>query len=163
MFSLEKLSFKTKVIIVSVIVIIVSLGLVHIRNTYPITVVKIDDWVFITSNDEGKWYYKANLVNINDQNHNIKVWIKIIYTDIGKQKIIKMRNEGKYKDINRSLSLVLIDYQKMNYHEERFIYYNNSGDILGSDELSVTNHEVMPKSVGDKLLSKILEDYNIKR
>ena len=51
----------------------------------------------------------------------------------------------------------------MNYHEERVVYYNNSGDILGSDELSVKSREFIPKSVGDKLLIKILEDYNIKR
>ena len=163
MFGLEKLTFKTKVIIVSVIVIIVSLGIVYIRNTHPITVVKIDDWVFITSNDEGNWYYKANLVNIDDHNHIITVWIKIVYTDIGKQDFIKTHKEDKYKDIYRSLSLVLIDYQKMNYHEERVVYYTKSGDILGSDELSVKRREFIPKSVGDKLLIKILEDYNIKR
>ena len=163
MFGLEKLTFKTKVIIVSVIVIIISLGIVYIRNTHPITVVKIDDWVFITSNDEGNWYYKANLVNIDDQNHIITVWIKIVYTDIGKQDFIKTHKEDKYKDIYRSLSLVLINYQKMNYQEERVVYYTKSGDILGSDELSVKRLEFIPKSVGDKLLIKILEDYNIKR
>jgi hypothetical protein len=163
MFGLEKLMFKTKVIIVSVIVVIVSLGIVYIRNTHPITVVKIDDWVFITGNDEGNWYYKANLVNIDDHNHIITVWVKIVYTDMGKQKFIKTHNENKYKDIYRSLSLVLIDYQKMNYHEKKVIYYNNSGDILGSDELSVKSSKFLPKSVGDKLLIKILEDYNIKR
>lgn len=163
MFGLEKLTFKTKAIIVSVIVIIISLGIVHIRNTHPITVVKIDDWVFIIRNDEGNWYYKANLVNIDDHNHVIIVWIKIVYTDIGKQDFIKTHKEDKYKDIYRSLSLVLIDYQKMNYHEKKVIYYNNSGDILGSDEFSVKHREFLPKSVGDKLLIKILEDYNIKR
>ena len=163
MFSLNKLTFKVKVIIVSVVVVIISLGIVYIRNTHPITVVKIDDWVFITRNDEGNWYYKANLVNIDDHSHIITVWIKIIYTDIGKQKFIKARSEGKYKDIYRSLSLVLIDYKTINYHEKRVVYYNNSGDILGSDELSVKSREFLPKSVGDKLLIKILEDYNIKR
>ena len=163
MFGLEKLTFKTKVIIVSVIVIIVSFGIVYIRNTHPITVVKIDDWVFITSNDEGNWYYKANLVNIDDHNHIITVWIKIVYTDIGKQDFIKTHKEDKYKDIYRSLSLVLIDYQKMNYHEQKVVYYNKSGDILVSDELSWKGLDFIPQSVGDKLLIKILEDYNIKR
>jgi hypothetical protein len=71
MFGLEKLTFKTKVIIVSVIAIIISLGIVYIRNTHPITVTKIEDWVFITSNGEGNWYYKANLVNIDDHNYII--------------------------------------------------------------------------------------------
>jgi hypothetical protein len=163
MFSLRKLTFKTKAIIVSVIVIIISLGIVYIKNTYPITVVKIDDWVFIKSNDKGNWYYKAKLVNIDDQTHIITVWVKIVYTDIGRQDFIKTHKEDKYKDIYRSLSLLLIDYQKMKYHEERVVYYSNSGDILGSDELSVKSREFLPKSVGDKLLTKILEDYNIKR
>jgi len=163
MFALEKLTVKTKVIIVSVIAIIVSLGIVYIRNTHPITVVKIDDWVFITRNDEGNWYYKANLVNIDDQTHILTVWVKIVYTDKGKHEFIKTHKEEKYKDIDRSLSLVLIDYQKMNYHEESVVYYTNSGEILGSDELFVKHLEFIQKSVGDKLLIKILDDYNIKR
>ena len=163
MFGLEKLTFKAKVIIVSVIVIIISLGIVYIRNTHPITVVKIDDWVFITSSDEGNWYYKANLVNIDDHNHSITVWTKIVYTDIGKQDFIKTHKEDKYNDIYRSLSLVLIDYQKMNYQGKKVVYYNDSGDILGSDQLSMKSREFLPKSVGDKLLIKILEYYNIKR
>jgi len=110
MFGLEKLTFKTKVIIVSVIVIIISLSFVYIRNRHSITVAKIDDWVFITRNDEGNWYYKLNLVNIDNQAHIITVWIKIVYTDIGKHDFIKTHKEDTYKDIARSLSLVLIDY-----------------------------------------------------
>jgi hypothetical protein len=86
-----------------------------------------------------------------------------VYTDIGRYDFIKTHKEGKYKNIHQSLSLVLIDYQKMNYHEERVVYYINSGDILGSDELSVKRREFIPRSVGDKLLIKIFEDYNIKR
>jgi len=114
MFGLEKLRFKTKLIIVSVIVIIISMCIVYIRNTHPITVIKIDDWVFITNNDEGKYYYKANLVNIDYQNHIITVWIKIVYTDIGRYDFIKTHKEEKYKDIYQSLSLLLIDYQNLN-------------------------------------------------
>jgi hypothetical protein len=163
MFALEKLNFKTKVIIVSAVVVIISLGIVYIRNTHPITAVKIDDWVFITNNDEGNWYYKANLVNIDDQARIITAWIKIVYTDIGKQTFIKAHKADKYKDIYRSLSLVLIDYQKMEYQEKKVIYYTKSGDILGSDESSGKQGEFIPKSVGDRLLMKILEDYNIKR
>jgi hypothetical protein len=163
MFSLEKLTFKTKVIIVSVIAIIVSLGIVYIRNTHPITVVKIDDWIFITSSGEGNWYYKGNLVNIDNQTHIITVWIKIVYTDKGKEEFIKKHKEVKYNDIDRSLCLLLINYQKMKYQEDMVIYYSNSGNILGSDELSVKHLEFISKYVGDKLLIKILEDYNIKR
>ena len=163
MFGLKKLTLKTKVIIVSVIIIIVSVGIVYIQNTNPITVVKINDWVFITSNDEGNWYYKGNLVNIDYQTHMITVWVKIVYTDKGKQEFLKIHKENKYKDSYQSLGLVLIDCQKMNYYEERVVYYNKSGEILGSDELSVKRGEFIPKSVGDKLLIKILKDYNIER
>jgi hypothetical protein len=163
MFNLEKLSLKTKIIIISVIVVLISLGIVYIRNIHPITVIKIDDWVFITSNDEGIWHYKANLVNIDHQTHIITVWAKIVYTDKGRHKFIKMHKEDNYKDIDRSLCLVLINYRKMEYQEERVVYYAESGEILGSDELSVKRLEFIPKSVGDKLLIKILEDYNIKK
>jgi hypothetical protein len=163
MFGLEKLSFKAKAIIVSVVVVIVSFGIVYIKNTHPITVVKIDDWIYITRNDEGNWYYKANLVNIDHQTHIITLWVKIVYTDKGRRDFIKAHKEDKYKDIDRSLILVLINYEKMNYQEDRVVYYAKSGDILGNDDLSVNRIEFIPKSVGDKLLVKILEDYNIKR
>jgi hypothetical protein len=86
-----------------------------------------------------------------------------VYTEKGKQKFINTHKEDKYKDIDRSLSLVLINYQTMKYQEERVVYYTNSGEILGSDELSVKRGEFISKSVGDKLLVKGLEDYNIKR
>jgi hypothetical protein len=91
------------------------------------------------------------------------VWVKIVYTDKGKQDYQKIHKEDKYKHIDRSLSLVLINYQKLKYQEEKVVYYSNSGDILGSDQLSEKSREFLPKSVGDKLLIKILEDYDIKR
>jgi hypothetical protein len=163
MFGLEKVALKTKVIIVSVVVIIISLGIVYIRNTHPITVIKIDDWVFIASTDEGNWYYKANLVNIDYQSHIITVWLKIVYTEKGKQRFIKTHREEKYNKIDRALSLLLVDYKKLIYQEERVVFYTNSGEILGSDELSLKRLEFIPKSVGDKSLFKIIKDYNIKR
>ncbi|MCK9375678.1 MAG: hypothetical protein M0P73_05960 [Syntrophobacterales bacterium] len=163
MFGLEKLKFKTKVILVSVIIIIVSMGIVYIRNTTPITVIKINDWVFITSNDEGSWYYKSNLINIDNQTHIIEVLVKNIYTDIGKQKFLETHKNGKYTDINRSLSMVSINYQKMTYQQNRVVYYSKSNNIIGNDELAVKIDDLIPQSVGNKLIRKILEDYNIVR
>lgn len=163
MFGLEKLKFKTKVILVSVIIIIVSMGIVYIRNTTPIIVTLIDDWVFVENTDEGNWYYKSNTFYIDDQTHIIKGWVKILYTENGKQQLLKTHKDDKYKDIHRSLSMVSINYQKMEYHKNRVVYYSESGNIIGSDELSVKMDDFIPKSVGDKLLVKILKDYSIKR
>jgi hypothetical protein len=163
MCGLQKLTFRAKVIIVSVIVIIISMGIVYLKNKYSITVVKINDWVLVASNAEGNWYYKSHSINIDDQTHIITVWIKIVYTDKGKQEFLKIHKEDKYKDIDRSLSMVSINYQEMKYHEDRVIYYSNSDNIIGSDELSIKQGDFIPKSVGDKLVIKILEDYNIKR
>ena len=163
MFGLEKLKFKTKVILVSVIIIIVSMGIVYIRNTTPITVIKINDWVFITSNDEGSWYYKSNLINIDEQTHIINVLVKYIYTDKGKEKLLETYKNDKYKDIDRSLSMVSINYQKMTYHQNRVVYYSKSDNIIGNDELSVKIDDLIPQSVGNKLIMKILEEYNIMR
>ncbi len=163
MFGLKKLKFKTKVILVSVIIIIVSMGIVYIRNTTPIIVTKLNDWVFIISNDEGNWYYKSNLISIDDQIHIIKGWVKIVYSEKGKQEFLKTHKEDKYKDIDRSLSMILINYQKMTYRDIRVVYYSKSDNIIGRDELSVKRVDFIPKSVGDKLLVKILEDYNIKK
>jgi hypothetical protein len=163
MFGLEKLKFKNKVILVSVIIIIVSMGIVYIRNTTPIIVTLIDDWVFVENSDEGKWYYKSNTIYIDDKTHSIKGWVKIVYTENGKQHLLKTHKDDKYKDINRSLIMVSLNYQKMEYHKKRVVYYSEAGNIIGSDELSGKMDDFIPKSVGDKLLVKILKDYSIKR
>lgn len=163
MFGLEKLKIKTKVTLVSVIIVIVSMGIVYIRNTTPIIVTLIDDWVFVENTDEGNWYYKSNTIYIDDQTHTIKGWVKILYTENGKQQLLKTHKDDKYKDINRSLSMVSINYQKMKYQGNRVVYYSESGNIIGSEESSVRMDDFIPKSVGDKLLVKILKDYSIKR
>lgn len=163
MFALNKLKFRTKVTLVSVIVIIVSMGIVYIRNTTPITVTKIDDWVFVIGNDKGNWYYKSNSIYIDDKTNIIKGWVKIVYTEKGKQEFLNTHKDDKYKDINRSLSKVLINYQKLTYQTNIVFYYSILDDIIGSNELSVKNDDFIPKSVGNKLLDKILKDYNIKK
>lgn len=163
MFGLEKLTFKTKVIIVSAIVIIISMGLVYLRNIHSITVVKINDWIPIENTAEGNWYYKANQIYVDSQAHLIKVWIKIVYTDQGKREFLKTHNEDEYRDIDHSLSMMSIDYQKRKCQEDRVINYSISGDIIGRDELSMKGDDFIPKPVCDKLVSKILEDSNIKR
>jgi hypothetical protein len=163
MLGLKKLTFKTKIIIVSVTIIIISTGIVYIRNMYPITVVKINDWIFIASTDECNFYYKSNLVNVDNQTNTITVWVKCLYTDEGKQDFVNKHKEGKYNDIDRSLSKILINYQTTKYHIDRVIYYSKSGNIIGSDESSVRIYGFIPQSVGDKLLRKIFKDYNIKR
>jgi hypothetical protein len=163
MLGLKKLTFKTKIIIVSVTIIIISTGIVYIRNMYPISVVKINDWIFIASTDKYNFYYKSNLVNVDNQTNIITVWVKCLYTDKGKQDFLNKYKEGKYNDIDRSLSKILINYQTTKYHIDRVIYYSKSGNIIGSDELSVRIDGFIPQSVGDKLLRKIFKDYNIKR
>lgn len=163
MFGLEKLKFQTKLIIISVIIIMFSMGIVYIRNITPITVVKIDDWVFVTANEEGSWYYKSNSMYIDDQSHSVTGWVKFIYTDQGKQAFLKTHKDDKYRDIVRSLYMIEIDYQKLEFKEIRVVYYSNSDNIIGSEELPIKIDGLIPKSVGDKLLVKILKGYNIKR
>lgn len=163
MFGLRKLKFRTKVNLVSVIIIIILMGIVYLKNTSSINVEKIDDWVFFKNTDEGNWYYKSNSFNIDSQAHIIEVWVKLVYAKLGKQEFLTKHTEDKYKDIDRVLSMVLIYYQEKTYKENQVIYYSKSGNIIGSDELSVKRGDFIPKSVGDKLLLRILEDYNIKR
>ena len=163
MFNLKKLTLRTKITTISVIVIFISMGIVYLMNTHSITATKINDWVFITNTSEGNYYYKSNLVNVDDQTHIITVWVKNVYTDKGRQEFLKTHKKGKYKDINRSLSRILINYEGKTYHEDVEIYYANSGNIISSDEASEHRNDLIPKSVGDKLLNKIFTDYNIKR
>ena len=162
MFNLKKLSFITKITTVSVIVILISMGIVYLMNTHSITVVKINDWVFITSNDEGNYFYKANLVYIDNQTHVIKAWVKIVYTDKGKRDFIKTHKEGKYNDIDLSLINIVINYQKNTFQENRVVNYSKSGNVINSDEFSATWDDIIPKSVCTKILNKLFEDYNIK-
>ena len=163
MFNLKKLTLRTKITTVSVIVIFISMGIVYLMNKHSITATKINDWVFITNTSEGNYYYKSNLVNVDDQTHIITVWVKNVYTDKGRQEFLKTHKKDKYKDINRSLSRILINYEGKTYHEDVEIYYANSGNIISSDESSEHRNDLIPKSVGDKLLNKIFTDYNIKR
>ena len=162
MFDIKKLTFQTKLIIVSVIVIFISMGIVYLKNQHSIIAVKINDWVFITGNDDGNWYYKSNLIFVDKQTHIIKVWVKTVYSDKGKHDFLKIYKNEKYNEFNHSLSLVLIDYQNKNYHEDNVVYYSNSGNIIGGNE-STIKYISIPKSVGDKLLIKILAKCNIKR
>jgi hypothetical protein len=163
MFGLNKLTLKTKIIIVSITIIVISTGIVYIKNTYPISVVKINDWVFIASTDECSLYYKSNLVNIDSKTNIITVWVKCLYTDKGKQTFLNKHKESKYIDIDRSLCKVLINYQTINFHIDRAVYYSKSDNIIGSDDLSIRIDDFIPKSVDDKLLIRIFKDYNIKR
>jgi hypothetical protein len=162
-FGLKKLKFKTKVNLVTVIVIIILMGVVYLKNTTYINIVKINDWVLFKNTEEGNWYYKANSINIDEQTYTIKVWVKIIYTDKGKQEFLKTRNENKYNNIDRSLIMASINYRKLIYQENRVVYYSNLDDIIGSDELFTKKDNFIPQPVGDELLNKILKDYNIKR
>jgi hypothetical protein len=163
MFGLKKIKFKTKVNLVTVTVIIILMGVVYLKNTTSISVVKINDWVLVKNTDEGNWYYKSNSINIDDQTHIIKGWVKIVYTDKGKQEFLKTHKKDKYKDIDRSLSILSINYNKLTYQENRVVYYSKSDNIIGSDDLSEKKDNFIPKSIGDELLNKILKDYNIKR
>lgn len=163
MFGLEKLKFKTKLNLVTMIIITILMGIVYIKNTTSINVVKIDDWVFVKDTDEGNWYYKSHSINIDDQNHIITGWVKIVYNDKGKQNFLNIHNKDKYKDIDRSLSNFSINYDNSTYQENRVVHYSKSDNIIGSDELSIKNGDFIPKSVGDQLLIKLIKKYNIKR
>jgi hypothetical protein len=163
MFGLNKLTLKTKIIIVSMTIIMISTGIVYIKNTYPISVVKINDWVFITSTDECSFYYKSNIVNIDSKLNIITVWVKCLYTDKGKLDFLNKYKEAKYIDIDRALCKVLINYQTNKYHIDRVVYYSKSDNIIGSDELSVKIDDFIPQAVGAKLLIRIFKDYNITR
>ena len=126
MFGLKKLKFKTKVNLVTVIIIIILMGVVYLKNTTSISAVKIDDWVLVKNTDEGNWYYKSHSINIDDQTHIIKGWVKIVYADKGKQEFLKTHKDDKYKDIYRSLSKISINYKKLTYQENRVVYYSKS-------------------------------------
>jgi hypothetical protein len=130
-----------------------------------------DDWVYVVSNKYHTWYYNSSSVKIDKRNHIIKLWTKCVYTDKGKIDFLK-RFDGinksytidkNYNDTIYSLNLEFIDYKEKRFSFTHITHYSKSGNVLDSFEYSPEWKDIIPDSTYDKLLNRIMEDYNIKR
>lgn len=127
-----------------------------------------DYWVYVTRNELFTQYYNSSSVKIDKQNKIIQVWIKVVYTTKGKsdyleklKKINLFRDD--YFDFKEDLTLMLYNYNEMKNYIKQITYYSASGSVIDSLKGRNKWNDILPGSIGETTLNKLLEDYNIKR
>ena len=114
-------------------------------------------------------YYNNTNINIDRKSKQIKVWIKMKYTEKGKDNEIQLRKKegldiNDFQKLDHELLLYLYDYNNMKLKIPSSVHYSLSGDILSSFKSpSVGWDDIVPDSVGDLILKNILETHNIRR
>ncbi len=125
-----------------------------------------DDWVYIESKENFTSYYKSSSIKIDTSNKVITILVKHVYTEKGKiaflnhHKGIKNQN---YIEINHSLFLVLLDYNGWRRCVTEIIDYSKSGNVLSDSKYPPKWIDIIPGSVDNLLLNKLLQDHNIQR
>jgi hypothetical protein len=126
-----------------------------------------DDWVYVMSVEDYTIYYNSSSIKIDKQNHIIKVWVKDVLTNKGRDNLLKKSDsvikDKNIKDFNHILRLLLLDYRDWKFSYNNITYYKKSGDVLLGRELPIEWKSIPPDSVFDYLFNKMCEDYNIKR
>ena len=149
---------------------IILLTLLSCVFTFTITVPgHCDDWIYVGKNDKCLYYYNNKSITIDKESNIIKVWIKYLLTDKGKEIYLNYKKKTgiditDYDEISHIYELVIYNYNKLNNTTMLFIESSESEDVLGSGKnLDIDFDNIIPKNVSDKILIKILEDHNIKR
>jgi hypothetical protein len=154
------MSLLKKIILIVISVFLFSLTTLPIKGY-------CDDWVYVGSYEEFSMYYKSSSVNIDKRNHIIKVWINRVYTENGKNEVLKYINDiekQKYVYVNFALALCLLNYREWKYGVIQLAYYSKSGNVLGSYYAPHNwRNDILPDSIDDKLFDKIVKDFKIKR
>ena len=127
-----------------------------------------DNWVHITTTDEYIYYYNPLTIVIDKQQYVVKVEIKRVYTDKGRDNLLnKLKGHNldttKFDNINYSLGIQYINYRDYIYGLTDITEYSKSGEMI---YFSTSSNEVMwiePNSVGEDILNKLIKDYNIQR
>lgn len=159
------MSISKKIIFLEILVSLVFLTTLP-SNGY------CDDWVKTGGCKDFTLYYKSSPVKIDKENKIIKVWTKSVFTEKGKidfKKIwVDILKKQALNDINYQLDLNLLDYKEWKFKITQTIYYSKSGDRLLAYEYQPNEYQpewinIIPDSVSDSLLIKILKDNNISR
>jgi hypothetical protein len=129
-----------------------------------------DDWLCVGKTDYFEVYYNDTNIKIDRKSKQIKVWVKLVWTEKGKRWNINNRIKTgftivNYDKLSHTIDLRLYDYDKWRSELLSHMDYSVSGEVLDSfnNPNPEWNHIVVPKSVGNSILKTILEDYNIKR
>jgi hypothetical protein len=146
------------------LILVISLFLVSL-TTLP-SKGYCDDWVKISSNKLATDYYQPSSVKINKQKKTIEVWSKSVYTEEGKIDFLDIFDSSgrrKFRDINYSLYLTLVDYNKRKVWISKSIDYSKSGNVLSDKEHPPKWDSTIPDNWSGNLLDKLIQDYNIQK
>jgi hypothetical protein len=129
-----------------------------------------DDWVYVGGMDYFEIYYNKTNIKIDLKSKQIKVKIKLVWTENGKIWNINNRIKMGFTIVNfdklsHTIDLRLYDYDNLKDSLLSHVDYSKSGEVLDSfnNPNPEWNNIVVPKSVGNSILKTILEDYGIKR
>ena len=123
-----------------------------------------DTFVIITSNDKMTYYYNPHSVEVDDTNHIIKVWIKLVFTDKGKQDLLETYKDDNFRYIDYDLLLFVINYNKMIYNIKEVIhYYILSDKIIDVKDTSDKWKDIIPGSFSEGVLNIFYDNNTIKR
>jgi hypothetical protein len=125
-----------------------------------------DDWVFVATNEDFAQYYDSSSVKIDKQNKTIEVWVKLLFTDKGKIDFLENKgSEGKQKyiDIDYQLKHYLLNYKELKSSILFISYYSESGKLLFHREYLPEWRNIIPDNYLDKLIHKLVKDYNLQR
>jgi coenzyme F420-reducing hydrogenase delta subunit len=153
----KKLNFKTIVILLSVIIVI-SLSFFYLLNKHF-----QHEWVFVGGFDIGDIYYNSKSINIDTRDQIVKVWIKNVFTDKGRQKNLLGGGKNIDKDINYQLTFMFIDYKKIKVKLIKNIYYSITNNKLNSEIINIDWVDFSNNSFFGYVFNKIDEDYNLIR
>ena len=161
--------FSIRNLRLSPVFLVILVSLVFI-TTFPIKGYCEGDWVLIRETELFSSYYNLPSVNIDTNNHIIKVWTKKIYTEKGKKDLLNKSNDNekqKYNEINRIVRLFDIDYKERKFNVENLSIYSNSGIVLNySSWNNIEPNEwrnIEPDDGNDIIINKIMKDNNIQR
>ena len=145
-------------------ILIIVVSLVSLI-TFP-SLVQGDEWVKIGSSELLSQYYKPSSIEIDNTKKIIKVWVKDVYTDKGKNYFLRNFDDVKkqqYITFESTLTFFLFNYKEWKYGIIHLIFYSKSGDILFDKKLLPKWNDIKSDTLQDELFNKILQDYNIQR
>lgn len=125
-----------------------------------------DEWVYVASDQDFTLYYNSSSVKIDNKNNIIEVWVKRVFSDKGKIDFFEKKDsitKQKYIDINHKLKLYLLNYKELKSSILYISYYSKSGNLLFHREYQPEWKNIIPDTYLEKLINKLLKDFNIQR
>jgi hypothetical protein len=123
-----------------------------------------DDNVYVWSDEKYTLYYIKSSVKIDNQFHIIQVKVKRVYTEKGIVNWLSdcgSLDKQHYVDISYTLLLYYFDYKDWKITITNSTHYFKSGDVLSDHKHPYKFVDIIPKSIGEGFINKLLTNYNI--